>query len=282
MQSVTCLVTGSAIIRTAVSAGGANELVGTTAAIVRGVTSNASLAAAATLVAVAFGFSTLDRWMRRGREHELAWTIALAFFAAGGMSLWWAESHGWGTAIFRLFFLTGAVLDVPWLALGTVYLLAGRAWGNRVRTWLIALSGLATGMILFAPTKTAVSGTELPQGSEVFGVGPRILAAVGSGVPAMVIIVGAIWSAVRVVRGRVPALGAAAQRTVSLPKRLAFGNVLIAAGTIVLSASGTVAGRLGKDRAFAVTLFVGVAILFAGFLVASSGATSARGGGAFR
>ncbi|MCU1389949.1 MAG: hypothetical protein JWL72_3287 [Ilumatobacteraceae bacterium] len=236
-------------------------------------TLNASLAAAATLIAVAFGFSTLDRWQRRRREHELAWTIALGLFAAGGMSMWWAESHGWGTAIFRLFFLTGAVLNVPWLALGTVYLLAGREWGNRIRTWLIALSGLATGIVLFAPTKIAVGGRNLPQGSEVFGIGPRILAAVGSGVPATVIFVGAVWSAVRVARGRVPALGAGAQRTVSLPKRLALGNVLIGAGTLVLSASGTLAGRLGKDRAFAVTLLIGVAILFAGFLVASSGAT---------
>lgn len=238
-------------------------------------TLNACLAAAATLVAIAFGFSTLDRWQRRGREHELAWTISLALFAVGGLSLWWAESHGWGTAVFRLFFLTGAVLNVPWLALGTVYLLAGREWGNRVRTWLIAASGLATGIVLFAPTTATVSGTELPQGSEVFGAGPRILAAVGSGVPAMVIIVGALWSAIRVARGRVPALGSGAQRSVSLPKRLALGNVLIAVGTLVLSASGTIAGRLGKDRAFAVTLVIGVAILFGGFLVASSG-TSRR------
>ncbi|MCU1394727.1 MAG: hypothetical protein JWM34_3155 [Ilumatobacteraceae bacterium] len=236
-------------------------------------TLNASLAAAATLVAVAFGFSTLDRWQRRGREHELAWTIALGLFAIGGISLWWAESHGWGTAIFRLFFLAGAVLDVPWLALGTVYLLAGREWGNRIRLWLIALSGLATGVILFAPTKIPVGGTDLPQGSEVFGIGPRILAAVGSGVPATLIFVGAVWSAIRVARGRVPALGSGAQRTVSLPKRLALGNALIAVGTLVLSASGTLAGRLGKDRAFAVTLLIGVSVLFAGFLVASSGAS---------
>jgi hypothetical protein len=49
-----------------------------------------------------------------------------------------------------------------------------------------------------------------------------------------------------------------------------LGNVLIATGTLVLSASGTLAGRLGKDRAFVVTLLVGIVILFAGFLVATS------------
>jgi len=239
------------------------------------VTLNAGLAAAATLVAVAFGLSTLDRWQRRRREHELAWTISLGLFALGGLALWWAEAHGWGTADFRLFFLAGAVLNVPWLALGTVYLLFGKMWGDRVRTWLIALSGLAVGVVCFSPTKSPVSGTELPQGSEVFGVAPRILAAVGSGVPALVIIVGALWSAYRVARGGVPAFGSGAQRAVSLPRRLALGNVLIAAGTLVLSASGTLAGRLGKDRAFAITLVIGIVVLFAGFLVASSG-TSRR------
>ena len=54
------------------------------------------------------------------------------------------------------------------------------------------------------------------------------------------------------------------------PGRLALGNLLIAAGTLVLSASGTLAGRLGKDRAFVVTLLVGIVVLFAGFLVSPS------------
>jgi hypothetical protein len=235
------------------------------------VTLNAALAAAATLIALAFALSTLDRWMRRRRMHELAWTVSLAFFALGGLALWWAEAHGWGTTTFRMFFLAGAVLNVPWLALGTVYLLAGAQWGDRIRAWLIPLSGFAAGVVLMAPTKVAVAGRELPKGSEVFGVAPRVLAAVGSAVPALVIIGGALWSAWRVARGRVPAFGVGAQRTVALPKRLALGNVLIALGTLVLSASGTVAGRLGKDRAFAATLLVGICILFAGFLVAGSG-----------
>jgi hypothetical protein len=69
-------------------------------------------------------------------------------------------------------------------------------------------------------------------------------------------------------RGRVPSLGAA--RTVAHPRRLVAGNLLIALGTLVLSGSGTLAGRLGKDRAFAVTLLVGISILFVGFLVTSA------------
>ncbi len=229
---------------------------------------NAALAAAATLVAVAFALSTLDRWQRRRRPHELAWTVSLALFALGSAALWWSEAAGWSVGSFRVFYMAGAVLNVPWLALGTVYLLAGQQVGDRVRWWLVFLSGLTVGIVGFAPTQGPVVADEFPTGKDVFGVAPRVLAAVGSGVAAVVIIAGALWSAWRVWRGRTPSLGT--QRTVLAPGRLVAGNLLIAVGTLVLSGSGTLAGRLGKDRAFAVTLLVGIVVLFVGFLVASA------------
>jgi uncharacterized membrane protein HdeD (DUF308 family) len=71
-------------------------------------------------------------------------------------------------------------------------------------------------------------------------------------------------------RNRVPAATTSARRAAIHPKQLAAGNLLIALGAIVLSASGTIAGRLGKDRAFAITLLLGVSVLFAGFIVASN------------
>jgi hypothetical protein len=230
---------------------------------------DAALAASATLVAVAFAFSTADRWFRRRRAHDLAWSVSLAIFALGAGALWWAEVRGWSLASFRLFYLSGAVLNVPWLALGTVYLLAGRAIGDRVRWWLVLLSGLSAGVVLFAPTRTSVSGKDLPTGKDVFGVAPRVLAAVGSGLAALVIVVGALWSVYRLARHREPALSGV-RRTGSSPAQLVVGNLLIAAGTIVLSASGTVAGRLGKDTAFSSTLLIGISVLFAGFLAAST------------
>jgi hypothetical protein len=230
---------------------------------------NAALAASATLVAVAFAFSTTDRWLRRRRPHDLAWSISLALFAVGAAALWSAEVSGWSLATFRVFYLAGAVLNVPWLALGTVYLLAGQTIGDRVRWWLVLLSGLATGIVLFAPTRIGVSGPDLPTGKNVFGVAPRVLAAVGSGLAALVIVVGALWSVYRLARRREPAMPGV-RRVGSSPVQLVVGNLLIAVGTIVLSASGTLAGRLGKDTAFSLTLLIGISVLFVGFLVAST------------
>lgn len=232
----------------------------------------AVLAAVSTLVALAFALSTFDRWLRRRLPHELAWTVAMALFAVGSFALWIGATTGWTLFWFRIFFLAGAVLNVAWLALGTVYLLAGARIGNITRAWLIGLSCFASGVVLASPAKVAVEGTALPTGREVFGAFSRALAALGSGIPALVIIAGALWSAVRLLQGRSANLTTRSQRTVAAPGRLALGNLLIASGTLVLSGSGSVAGRFGKDQAFAITLTVGVCILFVGFLVASNAA----------
>ena len=237
--------------------------------LVSAATLDTALPAAATIVASAFALSTFDRWLRRRRPHDAAWTVSLVLFALGSVALWWAEARGWSRASFRVFYVAGAILNVPWLALGTIYLLGGRAIGDRVRAWLIGLSGAAVGVTLTAPMSwSQVENGAMPKGSELFDAAPRAFAAVGSGVAALVIVIGALWSIGRAARGRVPAL-AGATRQVTHNGRHTVGNVLIAVGTLVLSASGSLAGRLGEDRAFAVTLVIGVVILFAGFLVAS-------------
>ena len=70
----------------------------------------------------------------------------------------------------------------------------------------------------------------------MFGPGPRIAAAVGSGVAALVIIGGALWSAAQLLAGRRRSRAASAP---AIPAgRLALANVLIALGTLVLSAGG--------------------------------------------
>jgi len=231
---------------------------------------NATLAGTAALVAFAFALITFDRWQLRGQSHDLAWTIAMILFAVGSLALWWAETTGWTLFIFRIFFVSGAVLNVAWLALGTIYLLTSKTTGDRVRKYLTSLSTFSIGVVLIAPAKREIVDGEFPSARQLFGVAPRVLAAVGSGVPALIIIFGALWSTFRVIRKATPTMSQKTVRIVYSPKRLALGNVLVATGTIVLSASGSFAGRLGKDRAFAITLLIGVCILFSGFLVASN------------
>ena len=212
-----------------------------------------ALAAAATLVALAFALCTFERWLARRRPHELAWTVALAAFALASGALWAGVSVGWDGLTFRLFYLFGAIVNVPVLALGTVYLLGGRRRGHR---WAVAVglfAAFAAGVVAVAPFTAPLPRHELARGSEVFGPLPRVLAASASGLGAPVLVVGAVWSAMRVRRARVVA-----------------ANALIAAGTLVTGASGLLNSVLDEMTGFAVALVAGISIIFVGFLVATT------------
>jgi len=215
-----------------------------------------ALAAGATVVAVAFAASLAERWWIRRRPHELAWTVALVLFACGSLSLWAGAALGWQGWTFRLFYLFGAVVNVPFLALGTIELLAPRR-AAIVRSGVALACAFAAGVVAVAPFTAPIPGDRLPQGSEVFGPWPRVLAAVFSGCGATVVFVGAAWSAVRLLRGQ----GA---------RRLAGGNGVIALGAAILSMSGLLNSALGEMEAFAVTLTAGVTVLFVGFVLASN------------
>ena len=215
------------------------------------------LAVLATAVATVFAEATFVRWTERRRAHLAAWTIALAMFAAASAALAVGVSTGWDKPTYRVFYLFGAVLDVPWLAFGTVCLLGSEPVIRRSRAALVFFSGLGVGVLMSAPMKP-VSGTTIPVGSDVFGAFPRVLAAVGSSVGAIVILGGACWSAARYARDR-DAPGHA---------RMAGANALIALGTLVLSSGGLIQGLVGHDEAFTLSLALGITVIYVGFLTA--------------
>lgn len=218
-----------------------------------------ALAFGATAVATLFAQATLARATRNRSPHEGAWAFALFVFALASAALALGVTTGWDNGTFRAFYLLGAILSVPWLALGTVYLLLGRTIGRRVQWCLVGFTGLAVGAMLSCSIAGPITGTTIPVGRDVLPVLPRALAGAASGIGAIVIIVGAVVSAVRFARRP----GAEARRRVG-------ANVLIALGTLILSAGGLIQGVVGKDEAFTISLATGISVIYAGFLVASS------------
>lgn len=228
-----------------------------------------ALAAAATLVSLAFALCTGERWLRGRKRQEAVWTVSLAMFAAGSAALWLGAAVGWSPWVFKAFYLFGAILNVPYLALGTVELLAGPVHGRRWTAIVTVLAAFCTGLMVAAPLTASIDPDVLPQGKDVFDLGPRIAAAVASGVAATVIIVGALWSAWRLLRRRPAAIGTTRRPTIS-PGRLALANVTIALGTLVLSAGGLLNSVVDEMDGFAISLVVGIAIIFGGFLMTGS------------
>jgi hypothetical protein len=216
-----------------------------------------ALASTAMLVSLAFAGCTFERWLAKRRPYELTWTLAMLTFSVGAWSLAWGSSAGWNSANFRMFYVFGAIVNVPLLAVGQVELLSERRWVRFLRPAVLLAGMFAIGVLAVSPLRAAIPAERLPQGKDVFGVLPRVLAAVASAGGAVVVFAGAAYSTVSLIRAR------------SQPPNRVLGTGLITLGTVVLSVSGTLQKRFGEMTAFAITLTLGVIILFAGFLVAT-------------
>jgi hypothetical protein len=224
-------------------------------------TAQVASAAGATVLATAFAAAVIERWAARRRRHDLAWGVALVLFAGGAASLWVGAAAGWSGPSFRAFYVLGAVLNVPVLALGTIYLLGGTRRGDRWAAAIALASAFAAGVIVAAPLRAPIPPHELPRGSDVFGPLPRVLAATASAGGAAVVFGGAAWSAWRLRRSAAAGQGA---------RRRFAANLLIATGTVILSAGGLANSVLDEMTAFSVTLVAGIAPIFAGFLLATA------------
>jgi len=101
------------------------------------------LPALTAFLALAMAIALLDQWLERRQPFQLVWAIGMAFFgiASGCEAL--AAAGGWNEALYRSWYLTGAVLTAGWLGLGTALLLAKTRFGYAVALSLF-LAGLFT------------------------------------------------------------------------------------------------------------------------------------------
>ncbi len=212
-----------------------------------------ALAAAAAALATAFCLATWERWLLKRRRHELAWSASFAFYALASLALAVGIAGGWNGFVFRWFYAAGAVATVPLLATGTVYLHFGRKAGDIAAAGSVVFAAVGVGVVMASPFLHPLPLDELAQGSKVFGAGPRVFAAAGSGVGALAVFAGAILTAAR-----------------ARDQRVVVANVLIALGVAANGASGLLNSLVGETRGFVVMLAIGITLLFAGFLTATT------------
>ena len=126
-----------------------------------------ALAAGAALVALGFAMATFERWLAGRRRHELAWSVSLLLFSLGAGCLLVGAANGWDEWSFRLFFLFGAILNVPFLALGTVYLLGGQRRGDVCAIGVSLTGAFAAGVLLVAPLRAGAGPPAPPRPGRV-------------------------------------------------------------------------------------------------------------------
>ena len=230
-------------------------------------------AAAATVISGAFSLALLDRWLAQRRRHLLAWLVSMVIFAGASAALWVGASFGWTVTSFKLFYLLGAILSVPPLGLGTIYLLGKQQLTDKLAVGVAVFSVFSIGVLTAEPADASawLEAGIIPKGADVFGGVPRVLAALGSTAGSLAVLGGVAYSLWRL--RAAPASNSPSPTpgpTSPTPRRIAGGTSLVALGTIMLGTGGLLNSVANEMTAFAVSLAVGSGLLFAGFLVSTA------------
>jgi hypothetical protein len=217
------------------------------------------LPAVATASSAAFAVAVLRRWAARRRPYQLAWGLALAMFALASLALTDGVAAGWTPLGFKVYYLLGAMLNVPWLALGTVRLLAGPALARGYLAALVLFTAASVVLVAVARVDgAALAGAPVPEGRDVLPLAARVLAVLGNTVGTLVVVAGALAS------------GLAVRHRRELRARFE-GNLLIALG-VLLAAGGGVFAFLDASDKLALGLALGATVMYLGFLRASAAA----------
>lgn len=214
----------------------------------------------AAIVSGVFAAMIGGEYVTKRKPYEMAWSIALLAFAIASFAAGMGMLGGWTPLWYRMFFLLGAVVNVPFLGLGTIYLLGPRRIGHACAVLLAAATIFAAGAVFFADLNLAALAVKgrVPRSSLVLPDSTLLLARYFSFIGFFVVVGGALWSAWRLARK-------ASDRRI---RAIAMANILIAAGTsIVAGASGFIAlGSALGSALFSIGLLAGVSVMFAGFL----------------
>ena len=213
------------------------------------------------LVSLALAVQVGRQYAARRKPYQLIWSAALLWFAIGAGCQFVAGLFRWTPILYRLWYLSGAILAAAYLGQGTVYLLA-RRWIAHLSMALLLLASLfALVMVLRAPVDLnqafsglSISGKGMPQGVRlltpffnIFGT----LATVGG---ALISTRYFLWS------------GGSSLR--------AAGTACIAVGTLIVAAGGTLA-RFSFPEALYITELVGICVIFGGFSLTARPAPAA-------
>lgn len=220
-----------------------------------------------------FALLVLRRFAARRGTHLLVWGMGLLFFGVASS----AEAYSavaWSPLVFRLWYLAGAVLSAAWIGQGTVLLLAGsRGPGGTVRgprprrvaaslMWLLlAGSTAAAYLVLTLPLDASRFDPQRPLSAQYREILPT-----GAAVRKLTPVFN-IYGTVTVVGGALYSAWLLRRREVTGPR--VAGNVLIAAGALVIASASTMV-RLGLGDLLYLGEVLAAALMFSGFLLTTA------------
>ena len=213
------------------------------------------LSVVAAIASSLFAFDLWSDYRRRPRPHIAAYGTGMTMFAVATWALFIGVTFAWTGPVYRTFFLFGAVLNIPFLALGSMFLVVGKRSGHAMTVALGAFTAFATTLTLTVPFQQPLPVDGIPHARDMFesGFGPRLFALIGGAVGVTILSVLALVSLVRFWKK---------------DRSIVWGNALILAGTLAAAWGGTRLA-LGDESGFALSLLIAVTLIWAGYRIAA-------------
>ena len=204
-----------------------------------------------TVVALAFATAVFGRWRVRGGAHLLCWAIGLVTYAAGTITESATTIFGWSEPVFRLWYISGALMGGAPLAQGSVYLHLERRTANRLSIALVAAISFGAVAVLLSPIDYAQVEPFRPTGKVLVWQWVRMISPFINLYAVIFLVGGAIVSAIRF------------RRSEDTYHRF-VGNVYIAIGAILPGIGGAFT-RFGHTEVLYVTELLGLLLIYVGY-----------------
>jgi len=202
------------------------------------------------IISLIFAITVLDQYFARRKPYQLVWAIGLVMYFLSTGTEFWTGMWGLNEVVYRIWYLIGAIFVAAYLGMGTIYLLVRRRTAHIIMAILLLASIYAIFKVFTADidlsTIDHLTGKAMP--SEIRRMTP-IFNTFGT----VALVGGALYSAWIFWRKRI------------LPHRV-VSNILIAVGAILPAFGGIHFRFVGTPELFYIFEFVGIVVIFAGFL----------------
>lgn len=218
-----------------------------------------------TILCAVFAALVFRRWRwRRPAPHLFWWSLGIAFYGLGTLAEAYTTLFGWHEAVFRGWYVAGALLGGAPLAQGTVYLILPRRTADRMAIALALVVSVAASFVLLSPIDLTLVEAHRLTGRVMEWREARLFSPFINTYAVVFLVGGALLSAWR-------------YREDPREKNRFIGNCYIAVGALLPGVGGA-ATRMGHTEVLYVTELIGIVLIWIGYAY-NVGRTEDRGDG---
>jgi len=205
-----------------------------------------------TILAAFFSFEVLSRYRRKPQAwHLLWWGIGIVTYGIGTLIESAVAFSGWHVALFKSWYIFGALLGGAPLGIGTVYLLLPKRVGHICVSALLVVVSVTSLFVILSPIRYSFVDPHILNGVVLGWQKIRLVSPFINSFAFIFLVGGAIYSAVKYLR--IPG-----------SRNVAYGNVLIAVGGVLPGIGGAMS-RMGHTEALYVGELFGVILIWLGY-----------------